>query len=145
MARLMAAQIQKALCATGGLVASAAKKLGCTRQALYRRIQRNRNLQELIEQLREEALDEAESQLRRAVKRGEHWAITFLLKTLGRSRGYVERQETLDLTPPQVVKVDVSSIPTEVWEALERQQASGASPAGAGPEAASAVLLVDQT
>lgn len=137
-------QIQKALEATGGLIAAAARRLGCSRQALYSRIQRNRRLQEFVEQLREEILDEAEAQLRRAVKRGETWAVTFLLRTLGRSRGYVERQETLSLTPQPAIKVDVSSIPTEVWEALERQRASGASAAGASAEAAPAVLLVDQ-
>jgi hypothetical protein len=36
-------------------------------------------------------LDEAESQLGAAVRRGEGWAVCFLLKTRGRERGYVER------------------------------------------------------
>lgn len=143
--RLTVHEIQKALEASRGLVAAAAKKLGCTRQALYRRIQNSVKLQELIEQAREEVLDEAEDQLQRAVRRGEHWAVTFLLKTLGRSRGYVERQETVDLTKPPTIRIDVSNIPDEIWESLESRRPEAASAAGAGAEASSTVYLVDQT
>jgi hypothetical protein len=42
---------------------------------------------------REEIVDYAEMGLRGAVLNKEAWAIAFSLKTLGKSRGYVERQE----------------------------------------------------
>jgi hypothetical protein len=42
---------------------------------------------------REGMLDDAESALYRAVIQGEAWAVCFLLKTQGKGRGYIERQE----------------------------------------------------
>jgi hypothetical protein len=42
---------------------------------------------------RREIVDLAEIGLRAAVIRKESWAIAFALKTLGKSEGYVERQE----------------------------------------------------
>ncbi len=142
--RLTEQQIQQALSESFGLIAPAARRLRCTRQALYRRIQKNRKLQQSIEQARETVLDEAEGQLYKAVCRGEHWAITFLLRTLGRGRGYVERQETVDLSQPPTVRIDVSHIPDEVWEIVEHRAAQQASAASASAEAAPAVYVVDQ-
>jgi hypothetical protein len=44
------------------------------------------------EAARGELLDVAEVKLWQAVQRGDAWAIAFALKTLGKQRGYVERQ-----------------------------------------------------
>jgi hypothetical protein len=38
-------------------------------------------------------LDTAEIALREAIGRGEGWAVTFVLSTLGRDRGYITRSE----------------------------------------------------
>ena len=45
---------------------------------------------QLRSELRESPLDNAESALDDAVDKGEGWAVCFLLKCLGRDRGYVE-------------------------------------------------------
>jgi hypothetical protein len=55
--------------------------------------ERREFLKDALEDSRETTLDNAEDKLGLAVKKGEAWAICFLLKTQGKSRGYVERIE----------------------------------------------------
>lgn len=58
---------------------------------------------------KERMLDLAESRLGSAVDKGEAWAICFYLKTQGKQRGYVERQEVTgaDGAPVAVTMVEV--------------------------------------
>ena len=86
-------EIEQALRDTKGMVSVAAKKLGFTRAALYERIQRSDRLKEVVGDEREAMTDTAELALHRAIVGGEAWAVCFYLKTQGKSRGYVERQE----------------------------------------------------
>lgn len=86
-------QIANALEKKAGNVTEAAKALKVTRQGLHKRIAADEELQELVVHLRESLLDVAESQLLKQVKKGNIAAIIFTLKTQGKSRGYVERQE----------------------------------------------------
>ena len=90
---LTATEVENALRNTKGMVSVAAKSLGITRQALYNRINKSTALQELIADEREAMTDTAELALHRAIVGGEAWAVCFYLKTQGKSRGYVERQE----------------------------------------------------
>ncbi len=82
-----------ALKATDGLVSLAAKKLGCAPLTIYRRAERVQAVQRTIDDCRDELVDEAEQGLRTAIKDREPWAVALTLKTLGKNRGYVERQE----------------------------------------------------
>jgi hypothetical protein len=50
-------------------------------------------MKQAVEDARGEVVDYAEQKLRLAVLNGEPWAIGMTLKTIGKSRGYVERQE----------------------------------------------------
>ena len=77
----------------GGMVHLAARQLGCAPTVIYRRLKRSERLREVLEDQREEFLDIAEASLKRKVIDGEGWAVCFTLKTLGKSRGYVERKE----------------------------------------------------
>lgn len=86
-------EIENALRNTKGMVAPAAKVLGMTRSALYERINKHERLQTVIADEREAMTDTAELALHRAIVNGEAWATCFYLKTQGKSRGYVERQE----------------------------------------------------
>lgn len=86
-------EIEQALRDTKGMVSVAAKKLGFQRSALYDRIQKSERLQMVIADEREAMTDTAELALHRAIVGGEAWAVCFYLKTQGKSRGYVERQE----------------------------------------------------
>lgn len=86
-------EIEQALRDTKGMVSVAAKKLGFQRSALYDRIQKSERLQQAIADEREAMTDTAELALHRAIVNGEAWAVCFYLKTQGKSRGYVEKQE----------------------------------------------------
>jgi transposase-like protein len=86
-------QIEHAIKQTAGNVSQMARELGVSRSTVNRRIADNPKLKQLLEDEREELVDIAESSLRREVVLGNITAIIFTLKTQGKSRGYVERQE----------------------------------------------------
>lgn len=86
-------EIAAALKETHGLITLAARSLGCTKQTVHRHINQSALVREALAEAREFTLDVAESSLFNQVLAGEGWAVCFLLKTLGKSRGYVERQE----------------------------------------------------
>ncbi len=91
-----AEQVIQALRDSHGLVSVAAKRLGVSRQAIYKRIETSPAVAAARDDAREAMLDVAEQALYERVKAGDSWAIVFYLKTQGRSRGYGERQ-TIDL------------------------------------------------
>jgi len=85
--------IISALRETNGLVSLAAKRLGCCANTIYKRARDVRAVQRVIDECRDELVDLGELSLRRAIVQGEPWAVSLVLKTLGKNRGYVERQE----------------------------------------------------
>ncbi len=68
-----------------------AAKLKVSRTAINHRVAASPELTSLVSDLGEGRLDLAESALDAAVAKGQAWAICFLLKTLGKHRGYSER------------------------------------------------------
>lgn len=70
-----------------------AKVLGVNRQTITNYSKRWATVQAAIEAKRVELVDLSEMALRGAVIRGEPWAVTFALKTLGKNEGYTERHE----------------------------------------------------
>jgi hypothetical protein len=92
----------------GGLRTRVAKQLGITSSAVTHRIKRSKYLSEVCRTIDETVLDLAEAQLIKAAKEGEPWAITFILKCKGRSRGWIERQDVAfggdpEALPPPIV------------------------------------------
>ncbi len=85
--------IIKAIRAKHGMVYLAARSLGCSHTLIYNRLKQNPLIKETIDACRGVILDDAETKLVSAIKRGEPWAIAFTLKTIGKDRGYTERQE----------------------------------------------------
>lgn len=90
---LTVANVTEALQTQEGNICAAAKSLRVGRSSIYRYIETRPELQQILADAREASIDNAENALRKAVERGEAWATCFLLKTIGRSRGYIERQE----------------------------------------------------
>jgi hypothetical protein len=86
-------KIIAALQAANGLVSIAAKNIPCSPQTIYSRAKKVQAVQQTITDAREELVDRAELALRCAVMDKEAWAVALVLKTLGKNRGYVERQE----------------------------------------------------
>lgn len=87
------AKIIEALKQTRGMITAAARVLGCERKTIYNAARSLPAVKQAIEEERELMLDFAEMQLFRAVNEREAWAVCFYLKTQGKVRGYIERQE----------------------------------------------------
>lgn len=85
--------VMTALQLTQGNVSLAARNLNTSRSTLYNYLIRYPELKQALTDAREGMIDHAESALRQAAIKGEAWAVCFMLKTIGRGRGYVERQE----------------------------------------------------
>ena len=88
--------IVDALLANQGLIAAAARQLGCSPETIRSRARRSSLVQQAIHDGRERLLDMTEEKLVAAIADREAWAIALVLKTLGKDRGYVERQETVN-------------------------------------------------
>lgn len=88
------AQVAEALRHGAGIHTVAAQVLGCAPNTIKNYVLRYKELAELELELRETHLDLAESKLLSAIKDGNMTAIIFFLKCQGKSRGYIERQES---------------------------------------------------
>ena len=86
-------QVVEALRKTEGMAFLAADLLGSSVSTVYRYAERYPAVKEIIEHTKGVRLDTAESSMWSAVKDSEPWAVCFYLKTQGKARGYVERQE----------------------------------------------------
>jgi len=80
-----------------GIVTIACEKANVSRDTFYSLLNKNAEFKRQVEDIQNITLDVAENSLIRNIKAGDTTAILFYLKTKGRKRGYVEKQE-LDLT-----------------------------------------------
>lgn len=93
--------------------------LHCDRQTVYNYAAKYPELKTVIEDERELFLDATELKLQEAVQKGEAWAVCFALKTQGKSRGYIERQEHAGPGGgPIPVRYDLSLLALEELTAL---------------------------
>lgn len=76
-----------------GFVTEIAKRLGCGRTYVYTLIEKYPTAKRVLQDEREGLKDFAEGKLLEQIKAGNMTAIIFYLKTQGKDRGYVERQE----------------------------------------------------
>lgn len=88
-----AEQIIEAVRASSGILADAARMLGCHRATMHSYVNRYSTVRAAVEEEREVLIDLCESKLVEAVKRGDMQAVYFTLKTIGKDRGYSERTE----------------------------------------------------
>ena len=75
-----------------GLIALAARELGCPRSTIYRYIDRHPTVKKAVEEERDSLIDLAEQKLFEHVENGNLPAIMFVLKTIGKDRGYWEQR-----------------------------------------------------
>lgn len=92
-AKYTAEQIADAIREAEGNLSHAARIVGCARSTVHRFVNEKKTVADAYEEANETALDIAENELMKLVKKGSIPAIIFFLKTKGKSRGYVERQE----------------------------------------------------
>lgn len=82
-----------AIKAHGGNVSAVARELDCTRKNLYSWFKRNPDVQEALDDAREDFKDIVEAEALKQIKGGNTAMIIFALKTKVRDRGWVEKQE----------------------------------------------------
>lgn len=85
----MLAALEKTL----GIVTDAAKKVGIDRKTHYRWYNEDPKYKAAVDNIGESVLDMAESSLFKQVKQKNTAATIFYLKTKGKRRGYIEKQE----------------------------------------------------
>jgi len=76
-----------------GVVTTACKIVGCNRSTFYKYYNDDKKFKEAVDELQNMTLDFVESQLHKQIKDGNTTATIFYLKTKGKKRGFVERQE----------------------------------------------------
>lgn len=76
-----------------GIVTTACKSVGISRQTHYRWLEEDVIYKRMVEGIKDIALDFAESQLHKQIQNGEVSSTIFYLKTQGKGRGYIERSE----------------------------------------------------
>jgi hypothetical protein len=91
--RFTASQVIAALQATHGMVYLAAKRLKCDPDTVLNYCKRYPSVEAVKQSQRGQMIDLAEQKLWESIQKGEAWGITLCLKTIGKDRGYVERQE----------------------------------------------------
>lgn len=76
-----------------GVVTTACRQAKVGRTTHYRWMEEDKEYRKAVHDLKSVALDFAESKLHAGIAEGNVTAIIFYLKTQGKRRGYVERQE----------------------------------------------------
>jgi hypothetical protein len=89
-----------------GVVTSACKTVGVGRTTHYLWMQEDKEYKAAVDELSDVAIDFAESQLHKQIKEGNSTATIFFLKTKGKKRGYVERQE-VDVSSGKLFQIEV--------------------------------------
>ena len=93
-----------------GVVTTACKSVGIARQTHYEWLKEDKNYRKAVEDISDVALDFAESQLHKQIQNGEVSSTIFYLKTKGKKRGYIEKQE-MDLNHSGETKLIFNRVP----------------------------------
>ena len=101
-----------------GVVTPACRQVGINRTTYYKYLKEDQEFAKQVKDIENIALDFAESQLHKQISEGNTTATIFLLKTKGKSRGYVERSEIvhdnqikstiIEWTPPRQLNKNVT-------------------------------------
>jgi hypothetical protein len=85
-------QFAEAIKGSRGIMAVVARKVGCVHATATRRIEKNPELKEAFETERAEVLDRAEEVVFDAIEDDDVSTARWLLATLGKKRGYSQKQ-----------------------------------------------------
>jgi len=83
----------EALEANLGIVTKAAAAVGMSREIHYYWLKNDAGYREAVDNVDDMVLDFAESKLHNLIAKGDTAATIFYMKTKGKKRGYIERQE----------------------------------------------------
>lgn len=91
--QLLKKGLLEALAKRNGNVTAACKIVNCDRSTFYDHYNKDPKFKAKVDDISNIALDVAEDALFKKIKKGDTIAIIFYLKTQGKKRGYIERQE----------------------------------------------------
>ena len=99
--------IKNAIADSGGIIATIAERLGCEWHTAKSYIEKYEETKAAYETESESVIDLAESKLIENIQANDNTAILFYLKTKGKKRGYIERNEIehsgdITVKPPQI-------------------------------------------
>ena len=100
----------EALTKTLGIVTSAAKIVGIERSTHYFWMESDPEYREAVKALDNVVLDFAESKLHKLVEELNPTAVIFLLKTKGRSRGYIENEVNINAINILIEKLEKTDL-----------------------------------
>ena len=83
-----------AMANSSGVVTKACELADLSRWTFYSYYNEDKEFKKEVDDIRESAIDVAETKLHEAINEGNLTAVIFYLKTKGKNRGYVERQES---------------------------------------------------
>lgn len=86
-------QVIEALSECYGIVTDACRKTNVARSTFYNWVNEDPEFKSAVEDIQEETLDFVEGQLHKQIANGEVSSTIFYLKTKGKKRGYIEKQE----------------------------------------------------
>jgi hypothetical protein len=95
--------LEKAL----GVVTTACKTAGCSRETFYKYCREDEEFKTKVEDISNITLDFAESQLHKQIMDGNTTATIFYLKTKGKNRGYIERSEIQQETTYKSLDINI--------------------------------------
>jgi len=90
-----------------GVVTTACKAIGIGRTQFYQWLKDDPEFKRQVDDISNIAIDFAESQLHKQIQDGNTSATIFYLKTKGKNRGYVERQEHTGFDGTRLFEVEV--------------------------------------
>lgn len=102
-----------------GVITHACKIAEISRETHYRWLREDENYKQWIEEIPELTLDFAENALYKLINSGNVAATIFYLKTKGKHRGYIEKQEVEYSGNPFEISVN---IPKEVKDLIEKEK-----------------------
>jgi len=110
-------EIEQALIKSNGLITYAAQELKCPIDVVKKAIRKFKTLRTLVMQLREVMLDAAEDTLLyRVTEKRDIIATMFLLKTIGKRRGWIEGPERSGETASKPVYIKLLPVGTDYTE-----------------------------
>ena len=88
-----------------GIVSNACEALGISRTTYYKYYNEDSEFRSEVDNVGESTLDFVESKLFELIKSGNVASTIFFLKTKGKKRGYVEKQEIEDKKQPEAIEI----------------------------------------
>jgi hypothetical protein len=103
-----------------GIVTKAVEMVGIDRQTHYNWLKDDADYKAKVEALDDVVLDFAESKLHQSINNGSDTATIFFLKTKGKKRGYIEKQEITNTNLNVEVQEVTEEMQNELLNTLKR-------------------------